>query len=156
LRYRRQRAMALYVTVCLGVWLTFGLLVVTLEHFAIETARLDSRIMLLGALAVAAAWQMTPVKRRAPFQCRRTAAPVGVRADAGCVRFALRQGWRCVRSCWALMFVMAIVGHSAIAVMAALTALIAAEELTLVAGASSAHPRARSPWRRDLSRSVSS
>ena len=45
------------------------------------------------------------------------------------MRFALRQGLRGVESCWALM---AVVGHSSIVLMAALTALVVVEEQTFV------------------------
>jgi predicted metal-binding membrane protein len=81
---------------------------------------------------MAAIWQLTRTKRRALFACRRTVPlpPVGRRADAGCARFALLQGWRCVVSCWALMLIMLMVGHAGLIWMVVLTALILVEELT--------------------------
>jgi predicted metal-binding membrane protein len=133
LRPRRYRAMALYVTVFVAVWIGFGATVLVLERGLEERAGIDARLLLAAALAAAAAWQVTPAKRRAVFGCRRTVPlpPVGIRADAACARFAWRQAWRCVISCWALMVVMAIAGHG-LAVMAALTVLMALEELTFV------------------------
>jgi predicted metal-binding membrane protein len=134
IRRRRQWAMTLYSAVYLGVWIAFGVLALAGERLVRETLGLDGRILLTLALAAAAGWQLTRVKRRALFRCRRTVPlpPVGLRADAGCARFALQQGWRCVTSCWALMLVMTVVGHSGLIWMMALTALIVVEELTLL------------------------
>lgn len=135
IRRRRQWAMTLYFAVCMGVWVAVGVVVLAGERVARESLGLDRRVLLTLALVLAAGWQLTRSKRRALFRCRRTVPlpPVGLRADAACVRFALQQGWRCVTSCWALMAVMAAVGHSGhagLAWMAALTALVMGEELT--------------------------
>jgi predicted metal-binding membrane protein len=137
IRRRRQWAMILYFAVYTGVWVAFGAVALASERVARETLGLDRRVLLTLALAVAAGWQVTRVKRRALLRCRRTVPlpPVGRRADAGCARFALQQGWRCVTSCWALMAVMAVVGHSdhsSLVWMTALTALVMVEELTLL------------------------
>jgi predicted metal-binding membrane protein len=137
IRRRRQWAMLLYFAVYMGVWVAFGVVALASERVARETLGLDRRVLLPLALVVAAGWQVTRVKRRALFACRRTVPlpPVGLRADAGCARFALQQGWRCVTSCWALMAVMAVVGHSdhsGLVWMTALTALVMVEELTLL------------------------
>jgi predicted metal-binding membrane protein len=132
-RSRRQRAMALYVVTYLAVWCAFGLAAVLVDRLLRTALALDTRPALVLALAVAAAWQLTGVKRRTLAACRRTTPlpPAGLRADAGCVRFALRQAWRCVRSCWALMAVVMVTGHL-LPLMIAVTALIAVEELTLL------------------------
>jgi predicted metal-binding membrane protein len=137
IRRRRQWAMTLYFAVYMGVWVAFGVLALASERVAREALGLDRRVLLTLALAVAAGWQVTRVKRRALFRCRRTVPlpPVGLRADAGCARFALQQAWRCVTSCWALMGVMAVAGHSdhsGLVWMTALTALVMVEELTLL------------------------
>jgi predicted metal-binding membrane protein len=134
IRRRRHRAMALYLAVYVAIWVAFGVPALAAERLARETLGLDGRVLLVGALAVAAGWQLTRVKRRALFRCRRTVPlpPVGLRADAGCARFALRQGWRCVTSCWALMMVMVVAGHASLLWMTALTALFVVEEQTLL------------------------
>jgi predicted metal-binding membrane protein len=134
LRSRRWRAMTVYVAVYVAVWIVFGIVALTGEWTAREIAGLDGRILLALALIMAAIWQLTRIKRRAIFACRRTVPlpPVGRRADAGCARFALLQGWRCVVSCWALMLVMLMAGHAALTWMMMLTALILVEELTRV------------------------
>jgi predicted metal-binding membrane protein len=134
IRRRRQWAMALYSTVYIGVWVAFGVFALAGERLARQTSGLDRRVLLALVLAVAAGWQLTRAKRRALFRCQRTVPlpPVGLRADAGCARFALLQGWRCVTSCWALMAVMAVAGHANLVWMTALTVLILVEELTLL------------------------
>lgn len=134
IRRRRQWAMCLYLTVYVAVWVAFGAIALTGTGLARQALGVDARVLLALALAAAAAWQLTRAKRRALLGCQRTVPlpPTGLRADAGCARFALRQGWRCVTSCWALMLVMAVAGHSSLVWMAALTALTMAEELTLL------------------------
>ena len=132
IRRRRQWAMTLYFAAYVTVWALFGVLVLAGAWAGRRVSGLDDGALLPVALAVAAAWQLTRAKRRALVRCRRTVAlpPVGRRADAGCLRFALAQGQRCLTSCWALMAVMAFVDEAGRVWMVGLTALIAAEELT--------------------------
>lgn len=134
LRDRRPRAMAIYFATFTLVWVAFGVAALGAERLATGPLGIDSRLLLAVALAVAAAWQLTRAKRRALYACTRTVAlpPLGRKADAACVRFALKQGRRSVVSCWALMLVMAAVGHMNLAWMAGLTAFILFEELTLL------------------------
>ena len=134
MRRRRQRAMALYTTVYVGVWALFGVTALGLAHLATVARRARATPCCSRSPSRAAAvWQLTRTKRRALFACGRTVPlpPLGRRADAGCARFALLQAWRCIRSCWAIMAVMVAVGHSSLAWMVALTALVVAEELTV-------------------------
>jgi predicted metal-binding membrane protein len=132
IRRRRQWAMALYFAVYVGVWVAFGVLALAGERVVRQTLALHGDGLLALILAMAAWWQLTHFKRRAIFRCRRTVPlpPVGLRADAGCARFALQQGWRCVTSCWAFMALMVVVGHSGLMWMTALTSVIVVEELT--------------------------
>jgi predicted metal-binding membrane protein len=134
IRTRRQRAMFLYSAVYVSIWIAFGVVALTAAHLFGEAFGLGGPALLPLALATTAAWQLTRTKRRALFRCRRTVPlpPIGLRADAGCARFALQQGARCVISCWPLMLVMTVVGHAGLLWMAALTALAVAEELTLM------------------------
>jgi predicted metal-binding membrane protein len=132
LRPRRHRAMALYVTVFIGMWVGFGALILAVDRWMRNTMAVDERLPLTIALLTAAAWQVSTFKRRAVFQCRRTVPlpPVGLRADAACARFAWRHGWRCLISCWALMVVMALGSHGGMWLMVAVTVLTLLEELT--------------------------
>lgn len=133
MRRRMRRAVALYTAVYVGVWMMFGLSAIGLHHVLVEHVRLGDKLLLALALVLAGAWQLTRAKRRALYACGRTVPlpPFGRRAHAGCARFALLHAWRCIRSCWAIMLVMVVVGHSSIAWMIALTALVVSEELTV-------------------------
>ena len=133
---RRQWAMTLYTAVYLGAWATFGVVALAGQHLALSTSTLDGRLSLAFVLALAAGWQLTRAKRRALNSCRRTVPlpPVGLKADAGCARFALVHGWRCMKSCWAIMLVMVAVGHASPLWMVPLTALVTLEELTWLGG----------------------
>jgi predicted metal-binding membrane protein len=143
LRRRRQRAMALYVGAYVLVWVAFGVVALGADRLLVDGLGLDDRVVLWHVLVIAAAWELTRFKRRALLGCHRTVPlpPLGRRADAACVRFALVQGRRCVISCWPLMLVMAVAGHASLVWMAPLTALILAEELT-TAGRRLARPAA--------------
>jgi predicted metal-binding membrane protein len=134
LRRRRPRAMAIYVAVYVVIWIGFGAIALAGLNWLRRTMPIDGRILLASALVIAAAWQVTAFKRRALFQCKRTLPlpPVGLRADAGCARFAGLQGWRCIKSCWALMMVMAVGGHASPLLMIAMTALVLIEEWTFI------------------------
>lgn len=127
LRSRRGRAMGLYAAAYLLVWVGFGVLALAVSAPAVRS---PTALAVPAVLLLAAGWQLTPYKRRAILACRRTVPlpPVGRRADAACLRFGLLQAWRCVVSCWPVMLLMAVAGHLHVAVMAALTAALLAEE----------------------------
>jgi predicted metal-binding membrane protein len=133
MRRRRQRAMALYTAVYVGTWALFGFTALGIDHLLSVHLGLSDPLLLVVALVAAAGWQLTRAKRRALFACGRTVPlpPLGRRADAGCARYALLHGWRCIQSCWAIMLVMVAVGHSNLVWMVALTVLVIAEELTV-------------------------
>ncbi|MFE5627183.1 DUF2182 domain-containing protein [Streptomyces virginiae] len=128
LRRRRQRAMAGFAAVYLAVWTGYGALLLALAPL---WSRLPADAVLACALALAAGWQRTVHKRRALRDCHRS-SPLpagGLRALAGTGRFGLRHGGACLRSCWALMLVMAMTGGGpgALGWMAALTGIVTAE-----------------------------
>jgi predicted metal-binding membrane protein len=133
IRGRRYRAMAVYASVYVAIWVGFGLAAIAAYRLIRASFALDDRATLTLVLGLAAAWQLTRAKRRAVLSCKRTVAlpPVGWRADRGCARFAVAQATRCLRSCWALMVVMTVVGHASLVWMAGITVLIAIEEMTL-------------------------
>jgi predicted metal-binding membrane protein len=126
IRSRRQRAMLLYLAAYLSVWAALGIVALGLASLV------DRRVLVIALLAVAAGWQLTRTKRRALLACRRTIPlpPQGRRADAACLRFGARQGWRCVVSCWPLMLLMAAVTN--VLWMVALAIVMYAEERTTV------------------------
>ena len=132
MRYRRRRAMAFYLAAYVAVWVAFGLLALELEDALVGTVGISNRVLLALAVAVAAGWQLTRAKRRALLACGRAVPlyPTGSRADVSCARFGCLQARRCVVSCWAIMLVMAAATTATLVWMVALTAFIAAEELT--------------------------
>ncbi|MFE9482961.1 DUF2182 domain-containing protein [Streptomyces spororaveus] len=112
LRRRRQRAMATFAAAYLAVWIGYGAL---LLHLAPLWSPLPGKAVLASALALAAVWQLTVHKRRALRDCHRSSPlPLsGWPAVAGATRYGLRHGGACLRSCWALMLVMAVAGGAA-------------------------------------------
>lgn len=133
LYWRRRRAMVEFVVVFVGVWVVFSVAVLGLLSSRLP----DNSAWLGGALmALAALWQLTPLKRRALWACHqgRTLPPHGWRATAGVFRFGLLNGAACLASCWALMLTMAAAGSARLAWMAALTAIVMAEKQSLKQG----------------------
>lgn len=130
LYWRRRRAVLEFTVVYLGIWAVFSVLVL---GGATSRAPANSAFVLPLVLAVAALWQLTPLKRRALRACHRPRPlpPYGWRATAGVARFGLGNGGACLASCWAMMLTMAVVGSARLAWMAALTALIAIEKINL-------------------------
>ena len=128
LRWRRGRAVVEFLAVYLGIWIAFG--ASTLALLALwPSARTGMTVAVM--LALAAAWQLTPAKRRALLACHGSSPlpPRGWRATAGVVRFGRRNGLACLGSCWAMMLVMAVVTTGQVFWTAALTGLISAEKL---------------------------
>jgi predicted metal-binding membrane protein len=83
-----------------------------------------------AVLALAAAWQMTPLKRHALEACRRSTLPAsGRRAAASVARLGLRNGVACVGSCWAMMLAMALVTSERLLWTVALTCIVSIERL---------------------------
>lgn len=136
LHRRRWRATTLLLSSYFATWVVFGAVVLSAVAAAREryelAATADGDPLLVGALAVAAVWQLTARKRRFLRACHRSVPlpPRGWQADSASVRFGLRQARTCMGSCWALMVVMAVAGHENLAWMVALSALVAAERLT--------------------------
>jgi len=126
---RRQRAGVAFVAAYLAVWGLFGLLAVSVARWAGVPA--GAGWPLAAALVVAAAWELTPSKRRWLRACHRSPAlpPDGWKADLGCVAVGLRYGGACVGACWALMLPMVVAGHAGLALMAVLAVVAAAEEV---------------------------
>jgi predicted metal-binding membrane protein len=131
--WRRRRATVEFAVVYIGIWAAFGAAVLGLL-----SSQLPSYPGPTGGalLALAALWQLTPLKRRALWACHqgRTLPPHGWRATLGVVRFGLLNGTACLGSCWALMLTTAVAGSARLAWMAVLTAIVMAEKLSLKQG----------------------
>ncbi|MEX0791155.1 MAG: DUF2182 domain-containing protein [Actinomycetota bacterium] len=128
MRHRRQRAGFLFAGSSLMYWLAGGVGV----GLASWTGAADYRRWLLGgSLLVAAAWELTPAKRRALKACHRTIPlpPDGRKADRACVKLGAMYGRACFRACWALMLPMVLVGHVGVFLMLLLTGVAVVEEV---------------------------
>lgn len=128
LSWRRRRAMTEFCAAYLLVWAAFGFLALA------GTMRLPTagQVPVLGAvLTAAAAWELTSFKRRALRGCHRSVPlpPRGWRAEAGAVRFGLRNGGACLGSCWCLMLVMTVAPAGQLLWTIALTVIMTAEKL---------------------------
>jgi predicted metal-binding membrane protein len=125
---RRDRAVAGFLAGYLGLWLAAGLLVLGGVAMTGADRWWRSPWAVAGGFALAAAWQVTPLKRRALRSCHRTVplAPDGWRADLACVGYGGRIGRSCLASCWAPMLACLLAGH-AVWAMAAVGAIGFAE-----------------------------
>jgi len=125
-RRRRGRAMTGFALVYIGVWTMFGAVALALTAVIHVAAELEVGL----ALALAAAWQLTVLKRHALRDCHLSVRlpPRGWAAHAGVVRFGLVNAGACVRSCWPVMLTMALVPGSQMWLwMPALSGLVWAE-----------------------------
>jgi predicted metal-binding membrane protein len=148
-RHARIGASAAFVGGYLLVWTGFGLVAYGLFQ-SVGALDLDvlmwehgGRYLAAGVIAVAAAYQLTPVKDVCLWKCR---SPLGFVVGAwrdgrlGAARMGVEQGGWCVGCCWAIMATLFALGLMSIAWMAAIAALIAIEKLL--------------PWERVASRGI--
>jgi predicted metal-binding membrane protein len=128
LRWRRRRAIAEFSAAYLTVWIAFGLLAQVASTFV---PGVPGPAMLATVLAAAAAWQLSPFKRRFLRGCHRSfpLPPRGWRAEKGALRFGLRNGLYCFGTCWCLMLVMVAAPGGQLLWTAGLTGIITAERL---------------------------
>ncbi len=126
--WRRRRATVEFVAIFLGIWVAFA--AVALGGLG-SWGPAGSPYALAAALALAALWQLTPLKLRAMRACHRSRPlpPRGWRASAGVADFALHNGGACVASCWAMMAAASLARPGSLWWMGALTGAMAAEKL---------------------------
>lgn len=108
---RRFRSGLLFLAGYSGVWAVVGL---GLGFAVILATQVLSRVLALAlAFGVAAAWQLSPPKRRALRRCALTVplAAYGWRADRDCVRYGVIAARSCVMTCWAFMAAAGAGGH---------------------------------------------
>jgi len=99
------------------MWLAAGLVVAVLLVAAAETVPPAATIVV--ACAASVAWQFTRVRRTALARCHQTfAPPLGAGASAACLRFGRSLGRDCALACAGGMLMMAVAGHSLLAVLA--------------------------------------
>jgi predicted metal-binding membrane protein len=130
-------------------WTAFGVvayalfeLVRLLDFDALSWGR-DGRYLAAAVIALAAVYQLTPLKDVCLAKCRSPLAfVVGSWRDgrAGAIRMGLEHGAWCVGCCWALMATLFALGLMSIGWMAAIGGVIALEKLL--------------PWQRVANRGV--
>jgi predicted metal-binding membrane protein len=126
LRWRRRRAMAEFSAAYLSVWAAFGLVSLAAGEMM---PGVPGPAALAVVLAAAAAWQLSPFKRRCLRGCHRSLPlpPYGWRADKGALWFGLRNGLYCLGTCWCLMLIMIAAPGGQLLWTAGLTAVITGE-----------------------------
>jgi predicted metal-binding membrane protein len=126
--WRRRRATVEFLAVFLALWIAVGAAV--LEPLS-AWGLVGSTYGLAAALALAALWQLTPLKRKAMLACHRSRPlpPRGWRASAGVVDFALHNGSACVASCWAMMLAASLAGPTSLLWMGGMTGVMTAEKV---------------------------
>jgi predicted metal-binding membrane protein len=129
LRARRGRAMSQFALGYLATWVAFVPVSLVL---AVRVADAPESLRLGVALVMAAAWQISPTKRRYLQGCFRSVPlrPHGWRATWSSCRFGLVNGSYCVGSCWVLMLVMAVASHGELLWTAAIATIVTIERRT--------------------------
>lgn len=117
------------------VWLGFSLLAAALQLVLFQAGLLgvfgDSRSALLSALllALAGAYQFTPLKEACLAKCRAPLSFFMQHWDEGALKNGLRLGAVCLGCCWALMLLAFVGGVMNLGFMALATLLMVLEKL---------------------------
>lgn len=125
---RRRRAIVEYLAAFVAVWLLAGCVVIAASVVVGPSREHVSRWALPAGLVLAAAWQVTPWKRRALRACHRTAplAPSGWRAVRDCLRYGADTARSCLRSCGIAMAALAL-GAASLTTMLVVTSVVVVE-----------------------------
>jgi predicted metal-binding membrane protein len=93
------------------------------------------RWLAAGAIAAAAAYQLSPLKDACLRRCR---SPLGLLLRRGALGAGLEHGVLCLGCCWALMLALLALGAGSLLWMAAVAAAIFVEKVTSVGARASA------------------
>lgn len=117
---RRHRAIATFLTGYLAIWLLVGLSLACLLAWEPQLTDVWKKEATAAAFLLVAAWQWTPMKRRALVKCHATVplAPRGWRADRDAIRFGWMAGRSCCVSCGVSMVACTLTGHHPVALVA--------------------------------------
>lgn len=120
---RRQRSAGLFVVGYVAVWVAVGAVVLT-PLVALDLHPLGTP-WLVGILIVAAAWQVSPPRRRILRRCAslRLGPAAGRSADLDCAKAGVRSGRRCLATCGPLMLAM-VASHSLLLMAGLLVVLL--------------------------------
>jgi hypothetical protein len=125
----RSSAVSVFVLVHLVTWLSCGVVVTAL---ASRLDGLPAGALFATVLALAAGYELTPLKRRALNRCHRGAAlpPDGSRRLAAVARFGWINASGCVLSCWLAMAAASLVPVVQPLAMVAFTVAMTYERMT--------------------------
>ncbi len=121
---RRHRAIGTFLLGYVALWLIVGMsLTIACQTWP---GVVSSEMAAIG-FVLAAAWQRTPIYRKALRACHRERplAPGGWRAERDCLRYGWSVGASCAITCWPVMMACALARHH-IAAMIVATILTAA------------------------------
>jgi predicted metal-binding membrane protein len=128
----RRRVLATFAGAYAAVWTAAGLVGLgAATLLARAAAGVPGHLVLAGALALAGAFQFSPLKKRCLTRCRDPRAVLFTRyrpGAGGAWSLALRHALDCLGCCWALMAVMFAVGSGGLVWMLGLTAVMVAEK----------------------------
>jgi predicted metal-binding membrane protein len=122
----------------LTVWALFSVAMTALQRLLASALVLSPMMEAVSAraaatlLVIAGVYQLTPAKQTCLSQCQ---SPLGFlmtrwrRGTGGAFRMGLEHGAYCVGCCWAVMLILFAGGVMNLAVIAALTAVVALEKL---------------------------
>jgi predicted metal-binding membrane protein len=128
---RRGRAIALFVAGYGAVWMTAGVLLITLVIALSLIANMTGLPVLLAAAAVVIPWQAAPPRQWSLNRCHRRPrlSAFGARADLDCISYGVTHGLWCVGACWALMLVPLAVPGAHLPLLALLSLVLVMERL---------------------------
>lgn len=129
---RRFRAQVLVLAGFVIVWLGVGVApLIAVQVWAPDGP--TRRAVTVALLLMAAGHGLTRHQRRALARCHVLASPPprGARADRACLRTGMRQAASCVVSCGVLMAVLVVDGHSSLALVLLVTAIVWWERLVV-------------------------
>jgi predicted metal-binding membrane protein len=109
---RRHRAILSFLLGYMTVWSVAGILGGTL--LLAMKSKTSNTANAACILAIAAAWQLTPLKRRALAACDRTMplCPRGWRSHRDCFVYGSLIARDCLLSCWIFMLAAALMSHN--------------------------------------------
>lgn len=132
---RRHLAIAEFLAGYLGVWVSFGVVVVLLTRFPSPFGNFEGAGISIVLFGCATLWQLTTYKQSALRACHRIRplAPCGWSANTACIRFGAQHGRECLISCWPMMLAASVPSHR-VAVMCGVSAILVAERYYIKLG----------------------
>ena len=127
---RRIRSIALFALGYAAIWMSAGVVLVTVQLMANASAP-DAVWPAATAALLALVWQCSPFKQRCLNRSHNHSelAAFGLAADRDALGFGLTHGAWCVGSCWALMLLPMLLGHAHLAAMIVVTIVMIGERL---------------------------